>query len=87
VSILGTRVLRTEDPRFLTTGGIYTDDLRLPGACHVQFVRSAVAYARIASVDVSAALEAPGVIAAFTGADLAGLAEVPRPWRAWSTRR
>ena len=70
VSILGTRVLRTEDSRFLTTGGIYTDDLRLPGACHVHFVRSAVAHARIASVDVSGALAAPGVIAAFTAADL-----------------
>jgi carbon-monoxide dehydrogenase large subunit len=70
VSILGTRVLRTEDPRFLTTGGVYTDDLRLPGACHVHFVRSAVAHARITGVDVSAALAAPGVIAAFTGADL-----------------
>ena len=56
VSILGTRVLRTEDPRFLTTGGVYTDDVadeRLAGACHVHFVRSAVAHARIASVDVS----------------------------------
>jgi len=73
VSILGTRVIRTEDPRFLTTGGVYTDDMRLPGACHVHFVRSAVAHARIRSVDVSAALEAPGVVAAFTGADLAGL--------------
>jgi aerobic carbon-monoxide dehydrogenase large subunit len=70
VSILGTRVIRTEDPRFLTTGGIYTDDLRLPGACHVHFVRSVVAHARIASVDVSAALAEPGVIAAFTFADL-----------------
>jgi len=70
VSILGTRVLRTEDPRFLTTGGIYTDDLRLPGACHVHFVRSTVAHARIASVDVSGALTGPGVIAAFTAADL-----------------
>ncbi len=70
MSILGTRVLRTEDPRFLTTGGVYTDDLRLPGACHVHFVRSAVAHARITGVDVSAALQAPGVIAAFTGADL-----------------
>jgi len=79
VSILGTRVIRTEDPRFLTTGGVYTDDMRLPGACHVYFVRSAVAHARIRSVDVSAALEAPGVIAAFTGADLASmpLAEPP----------
>jgi len=79
VSILGTRVIRTEDPRFLTTGGVYTDDVRLPGACHVHFVRSAVAHARIRSVDVSAALQAPGVIAAFTGADLAGLPELAPP--------
>jgi aerobic carbon-monoxide dehydrogenase large subunit len=79
VSILGTRVIRTEDPRFLTTGGVYTDDMRLPGACHVHFVRSAVAHARILSVDVSAALEAPGVIAAFTGADLADLPQAPPP--------
>src|SRR5260370_8617582 len=79
VSILGTRVIRTEDPRFLTTGGVYTDDMRLPGACHVHFVRSAVAHARIRSVDVSAALEAPGVLAAFTGADLADLPVVAPP--------
>jgi len=80
VSILGTRVLRTEDPRFLTTGGVYTDDLRLPDTCHVQFVRSAVAHARIRSVDVSAALAEPGVIAAFTGADL-DLPELSPPMR------
>jgi carbon-monoxide dehydrogenase large subunit len=76
VSILGTRVLRTEDPGFLTTGGVYTDDVvdeRLAGACHVFFVRSPIAHARIRSVDVSAALQAPGVVAAFTGADLADL--------------
>ena len=76
MSILGTRVIRTEDPRFLTTGGVYTADVedeQLAGACHVHFVRSAVAHARIRSIDVSAALEAPGVIAAFTGADLADL--------------
>jgi aerobic carbon-monoxide dehydrogenase large subunit len=73
VSILGTRVLRTEDPRFLTSGGVYTDDVvdeRLAGACHVFFVRSPVAHARITGVDVSAALAAPGVVAAFTAADL-----------------
>ena len=73
VSILGTRVLRTEDPRFLTTGGVYTadlDDERLTGACQVHFVRATVAHARILSVDVSAALAAPGVIAVFTGADI-----------------
>jgi aerobic carbon-monoxide dehydrogenase large subunit len=73
VSILGTRVLRTEDPRFLTSGGVYTDDVvdeRLAGACHVFFVRSPVAHARIRAVDVSPALSAPGVVAAFTGTDL-----------------
>jgi carbon-monoxide dehydrogenase large subunit len=73
VSILGTRVLRTEDPRFLTTGGVYTEDLQLPGECHVFFVRSPIAHARIRSIDLSAARAAPGVIAAYTGADLADL--------------
>jgi carbon-monoxide dehydrogenase large subunit len=76
VSILGTRVLRTEDPRFLTTGGVYTEDVvdeRLAGACHLFFVRSPVAHARITGIDVSAALEAPGVVAVFTGDDLADL--------------
>ena len=78
MSILGTRVIRTEDPRFLTTGGVYTGDVRdklLDGACHVHFVRSVLAHARIRSVDVSGALTAPGVVAAFTIADLADLAE------------
>ncbi len=79
MSILGTRVLRVEDPRFLTTGGVYTEDLqdeRLAGAGHVFFVRSPIAHARIRRIDVSQAAAAPGVIAAFTGADLADLAPV-----------
>ncbi len=82
MSILGTRVIRTEDPRFLTTGGIYTADVsdeRLAGACHVQFVRSVVAHARVGSADVSAALRAPGVIAAYTASDLAELPDLPPP--------
>src|SRR5690349_10682856 len=73
VSILGTRVVRTEDPRFLTTGGVYTadlDDERLTGAAHVYFVRSTLAHARITSIDVSAAAAEPGVIAVYTGADV-----------------
>src|SRR5262245_47270084 len=71
-SILGTRVLRTEDPAILRRGGIYTDDVvdeRLNGAVHVTFVRSPVAHARIESIDVSAALNAPGVVAVYVGAD------------------
>ena len=77
MSILGTRVLRSEDPKFLTTGGVYTEDVvdeRLNGACHVFFVRSPAAHARIQSVDVSPALQAPGVVAAFTAADISELA-------------
>ncbi len=75
MSILGTRVLRTEDPGFLTTGAVYTDDLqdeRLAGACYLTFVRSTVAHARIGRIDASAALDAEGVVAAYTGRDLAG---------------
>ncbi|MGE5134958.1 MAG: xanthine dehydrogenase family protein molybdopterin-binding subunit [Gemmatimonadota bacterium] len=82
MSILGTRVLRTEDPGFLTTGAVYTGDVtdeRLAGACHVTFVRSPVAHARIVSVDVSAAAAAPGVVAVFTGADLAEVPPVAPP--------
>jgi carbon-monoxide dehydrogenase large subunit len=76
MSILGTRVLRTEDPRFLTTGGVYTEDVtdeRLAGACHVFFVRSPVAHARIDGIDKTAALAAPGVLAVYTAADVAEL--------------
>ena len=74
MSILGTRVLRTEDPGFLTTGAVYTDDLqdeRLAGACYVHFVRSTVAHARISGIDTSAAADADGVVAVYTGRDLA----------------
>ncbi|MGY1753422.1 xanthine dehydrogenase family protein molybdopterin-binding subunit [Blastococcus sp. SYSU D01042] len=72
-SILGTRVLRSEDPGFLTTGAVYTDDLvdeRLAGAVHVTFVRSPVAHARITSIDTSGAAGMPGVVAVLTADDL-----------------
>ena len=74
MSILGTRVLRTEDPGFLTTGAVYTEDVqdeRLAGACYVHFVRSTVAHARIVNIDTSAAADAEGVVAVYTGKDLA----------------
>lgn len=69
-SILGTRVLRVEDPAFLTVGGNYIADLDLPGAAHVTYVRSTVAHARITAVDVDDARKAPGVIAVFSAADI-----------------
>ena len=53
MSILGTRVVRVEDPRFLTGGGTYIAHLRLEGTVHVTYVRSTVAHARILSVDTT----------------------------------
>ncbi len=70
MSILGNRVLRLEDPKFLTTGGTYTDDLSIDGALWVTYVRSPVAHARIASIDTSEAEKMPGVVAVFTGAEV-----------------
>jgi carbon-monoxide dehydrogenase large subunit len=70
VSILGNRVRRREDPKFLTTGGVYGDDLVLDGALYVTFVRSTVAHARIASLDVTDALAVPGVVAVYTAEDV-----------------
>lgn len=75
-SILGTRVQRVEDPAFLTTGAVYTDDIadeRLQDAVHVTFVRSPIAHAKIASIDTSAALAAEGCVAVITAADLVDL--------------
>lgn len=80
MSVLGTRVVRTEDPRLLTDGATYVDDLRVPelaGAAFVTYVRSPLAHARITGIDVSAAAEAPGVLAVFTARDLDDLAPPP----------
>jgi carbon-monoxide dehydrogenase large subunit len=73
MSIMGTRVLRTEDPRLLTEGGVYVDDLRVPemtGAAFATFVRSPIAHALITGIDAGAAREQPGVVAVITAADL-----------------
>ena len=80
MSILGTRVIRTEDPRLLTAGGVYVDDLRTPeldGAARLTFVRSPVAHARITGIDTSAASQEPGVIAVLTVRDMDDLAPPP----------
>ena len=78
-SILGTRVIRVEDPGFLTVGGNYIADLDLPGAAHVTYVRSTVAHARILSIDAEDARQAPGVVAVFTSADLGSLPPAAPP--------
>ncbi|MGY2083347.1 xanthine dehydrogenase family protein molybdopterin-binding subunit [Blastococcus sp. SYSU DS0539] len=62
---------RKEDARLITGKTTWTDNMVLPGMLHLAVVRSPVAHARITNVDVSAVREAPGVIAVFTGRDLA----------------
>ena len=79
MSILGTRVVRVEDPLFLTTGATYTEDLvddRLAGALHATFVRSPVAHAGVGVIDTEQALACPGVVSVLTAADV-DLAPVP----------
>jgi carbon-monoxide dehydrogenase large subunit len=68
-TFVGKRVLRKEDPEFLTGTARYTDDLTVPGMLWMAVVRSPFAHARIKSVDVSEALAMEGVVAAFSGAD------------------
>ena len=73
-SVLGEQVLRKEDPKFLTTGGVYVEDFtdpRLDGAVHVVFARSPVAHGRINSIDTSEAERMPGVIAVHAAESLA----------------
>ncbi|HZP41791.1 MAG TPA: xanthine dehydrogenase family protein molybdopterin-binding subunit [Candidatus Binatia bacterium] len=69
--MIGARVARVEDPRFLRGRASYVDDLKLPGTLHLAFVRSPHAHARIARIDGAAALALPGVRRVLTGADVA----------------
>ncbi|MFE7390254.1 xanthine dehydrogenase family protein molybdopterin-binding subunit [Streptomyces sp. NPDC057582] len=70
---IGRSVPRVEDDRLLRGNGRYVDDIALPGAVEAAFLRSPHAHARIESVDVTAALAAPGVVAVWTGDDVADL--------------
>ena len=69
----GTSVKRSEDPRILTGGGRYTDDIKLPGMLHAAFVRSPLAHGQVLAVDAEAARALPGVVAVYTGADMAAM--------------
>ncbi|MEY4372105.1 MAG: hypothetical protein RL219_874 [Actinomycetota bacterium] len=69
-SILGTRVVRTEDPELLLGAAKYVGDLQLHNAAHAAFVRSDYAHARLLGVNTAAALALPGVVAVLTAADL-----------------
>ncbi len=72
-------VTRTEDPRLLRGGGVYTDDRNLPGQAYAVFVRSPVAHGDIKNIGIDAAKAAPGVLAVYTSADIdaAGFGTLP----------
>jgi len=70
VKMVGARVKRIEDPRLLRGEGAFVDDIHLPGVVHMAVLRSPHAHARVHSVEVAAALTVPGVLDAFSAADL-----------------
>ncbi|HZV50138.1 MAG TPA: xanthine dehydrogenase family protein molybdopterin-binding subunit [Candidatus Dormibacteraeota bacterium] len=84
MSLIGARRPRVEDERLVTGRGRFAADDRPPGLCHLVLLRSPHPHARVLRVDVSAARARPGVLAAWTAADLPGprtmpVAEFPPP--------
>ncbi len=77
---IGKSVKRTEDKRFITGKGRYTDDINLPGMTHAYILRSPYAHARIKSIDTSAAAAMQGVVTIMTG-DEVGHYGVPCGWQ------
>ncbi len=77
---IGASVERVEDPRLVTGEARYTDDLAVPDAAHVAFVRSRHGHARVRGVDTAAAEALEGVVAVITAADVEA-AELPTPGR------
>ncbi|HJO77328.1 MAG TPA: xanthine dehydrogenase family protein molybdopterin-binding subunit [Pelagibacteraceae bacterium] len=70
-SLIGSKVERKEDKKFLTGKGRYTADINLARQTYAYFVRSPHARAKINKIDISKALKAPGVVRILTGNDLA----------------
>jgi aerobic carbon-monoxide dehydrogenase large subunit len=79
---IGAAIRRREDPRLLTGQGRYTDDITRPGQAFCHIIRSPHASARIAAVRADPARASPGVVAVFTGADLAAekIGNIPTGW-------
>lgn len=76
---IGQSVRRTEDSRFVTGQGQYTEDLHFEREVHAAFLRSPYAHARIASIDTSAAEAAPGVVGVLTWKDVEAFGAHPMP--------
>ncbi len=83
MTYIGKSVKRVEDKRFITGKGNYTDDIVLPEMCQAYIIRSPYAHAKILKVDTSAAEAMEGVVAVFTGKDIAdsGVNGIPTGWQ------
>src|SRR5216683_3831017 len=68
---IGQPVRRVEDRRLITGHGNYVDDINRPHQACAFMLRSPHAHARIGAIETAAALSTPGVLAVFTGEDLA----------------
>ncbi|MER6925171.1 xanthine dehydrogenase family protein molybdopterin-binding subunit, partial [Streptomyces spiralis] len=78
---VGRARLRKEDARLITGQTNWTDNISVTGLLHLAILRSPMAHARIERIDVSPALQRPGVVAVFSGRDLAdGLGSLPCAW-------
>jgi carbon-monoxide dehydrogenase large subunit len=80
---IGASVRRKEDARFLNGRGNYTDDINRPNQLHAYVKRSDRPHAKINGIDTTAAAKAPGVVAVFTGADMAAenIGGLPCGWQ------
>ncbi len=76
-TLVGKRIRRKEDPRLITGTATYVDDIQMPGMHHACIVRSPHAAARIKGINVKPAVDLPGVMAVFTGADTKDVGPVP----------
>jgi aerobic carbon-monoxide dehydrogenase large subunit len=80
--MVGQAIKRREDPQLITGRGNYVDDIKLTGMTHAAVLRSPYAHANILSIDTSAALAHPGVLAVFTGKDMLDINPLPYAWQA-----
>lgn len=80
-TLIGSAVSRREDPRLITGNATYTDDIQLPGMLYAAVLRSPWAHARVGNIDVARARELPGVVAVYTGKEVAARTNpVPCAW-------
>ena len=80
-ALIGNSLKRREDPRLITGSATYTDDIQLPRMLYAAVLRSPWAHARVSGIDVGRARTSPGVVAVYTGRDLAERVNpVPCAW-------